>query len=108
MFSSAGWIGFLIRITTVIVIFGLGLFWHKKIKMIYKILGISFFVILSLIFKLMLNYYFWVNFFGISPGIINSMLISIILPYNLLRILISLIAAIFLEKPLKKLISLLN
>ncbi len=108
MFSSAGWIGFLIRITTVIVIFGLGLFWHKKIKMIYKILGISFFVILSLIFKLMLNYYFWVNFFGISPSVINSMLMAIILPYNLLRILISLIAAIFLEKPLKKLINLLN
>lgn len=108
MFSSAGWIGFLIRITTVIVVIGLDLFWHKKIKMIYKILGISFFIVLCLIFRLILNYYFWIDFFGISPNIIDGMLFTIILPYNLLRILASLIAAIFLEQPLKKLIGLLN
>ena len=108
MFSSAGWIGFLIRITTVIVVFGLGLFWHKKIKMIYKVLGISVFVIFCLSIRLVLNYYFWVNFFGISPAVINGMLATIILPYNLLKTILMLIISILLEKPLKKLINLLN
>ena len=108
MFSSAGWIGFLIRITTVIVVIGLDLFWHKKIKTLYKVLGISFFVILCLSVKLVLNYYFWINFFGISPGVINGMLATIILPYNLLKTTLMLVVSILLEKPLKKLIGLLN
>lgn len=105
MFSSAGWIGFLIRITTVIVVIGLDLFWRKKIKMVYRILGISFFVILCLIVKLVLNYYFWINFFGISPYVINGMLATIILPYNLLKISGMLVISFFLEKPLKKLMN---
>lgn len=108
MFSSAGWIGFLIRITTIIVIFGLNLFWHKKIKMIYKVLGISFFVVLCLAVKLMLNYYFWINFFGISPSVINGMLVTIILPYNLLKISGMLVVSLLLEKPFKKLINTFN
>lgn len=105
LFSSAGWIGFLIRITTAIVVVGLDLFWHKKVKIVYKILGITFCIALCLTVKLSLNYYFWINFFGISPDVINSMILIIILPYNLLKILFALIGALLLEKPLKNLIN---
>lgn len=101
LFSSSSWIGFVIRLTSIIIIFSLG--FSKKIKSKFlKVLIIILGVVLCLILKLSLNYFFWINFFSISKSVISSLLFTIILPYNIIKILVSLILAIILKKHLIK------
>lgn len=105
LFSSSGWIGFVIRITSAIVVIFLGT--SKKCKnKLFKIFIITLGIALCLILKLSLNYFFWINFFSISKETINSLLFTIILPYNIIKILISILLAFMLRKYLDKYIKL--
>lgn len=105
LFSSSGWIGFIIRITSIIVVVFLGIskkYENKLFKTLILALGIA----LCLILKLSLNYFFWINFFSISKKTISSLLFTIILPYNIIKVLISIFLAFMLRKYLDKYIKL--
>ena len=103
-FSSAGWIGFIIRLTSMVIIFGLEIFWRKQFNKFYKIFGIVISVILCLTIKLIINYCLWINMFGISKDLLNGLMLSIIVPYNVAKIIITLTFSLLLEKPIKNVI----
>lgn len=105
LFSSSGWIGFVIRITSIIIVAFLGISRRYKNKL-FKILIITLGIALCLALKLSLNYFFWINFFSISKETINSLLLTIILPYNIIKVLISILFAFMLRKYLDKYIKL--
>lgn len=102
LFSSSGWIGAVMRLASVFLIIAIGASRNKSIysKIIFLTLG----VILSVTFKLMLNYFCWLNFFSIPEITIKSMLFSIVLPYNLIKTVLSLSLALLLNSKLKKFI----
>lgn len=102
MFSSSGWMGFIIRSTSLIMIIFIGIFYKAKIKKIYKILGIILGILLCLIIKLMLNYFVWLNFFSISHDLVNAFMLSIIVPYNFLKLIITTVSAFLLANPVRK------
>ncbi len=104
MFSSSGWIGLVIRSTSLIVVVFIGMFYKEKFKKVYKILGITLGIFLCLTIKLILNYFLWINFFSISPELLNTFMASVIIPYNLLKLIITTVSAILLVNPVKKLI----
>lgn len=104
MFSSSGWIGFVIRSTSAIIVVFLGMFNSKKIKKTFKVLGMTLGILICLSFKLIINYFLWTNFFNISPEIINKFMISIIIPYNLLKLIITVLSSYFLVNYVNKII----
>lgn len=105
MFSSAGWAGFIIRLTSLIVVFFIGMFGKYKNKFL-KIFGIVFGASLCLFIKLIINYFLWINLFFISPEVLDKFMFPIIIPYNLIKLLITVGFAFYLEKPTKKLLRL--
>lgn len=102
MFSSSGWIGFVIRSTSAIIVIFLGIFNSNKKP--FKIFGITFGILICLFFKLIINYLLWTNFFNISPTIINKFMISVIIPYNLLKLVITILSSYILENYVNKII----
>lgn len=100
LFSSSGWIGAIMRLASVFLIIAIGASRRKPLPA--KIIILSLGVILSVIFKLMLNYFCWLNFFSIPEITIKSMLYSVVLPYNLIKTVLSLSLALLLNSKLKK------
>lgn len=83
----------------------IGLFHYKKnIKMVYKILWISLGILSCLAVKLIFNYFAWVNFFAISGEFLDTIMFPVIVPYNLIKLIVTVAAALFLEKPVKKIL----
>ncbi len=104
MFSSAGWAGFIIRLTSLVVILSTGVF-NKCNSKILKFFGISLGVIICLFLKLIINYFLWINLFFISPEVLNKFMFPIIIPYNLIKLLTTIVLAFYLEKPIRKLLN---
>ena len=104
MFSTAGWLGFIIRSTSIIIILFIGLVNKMKTKKIYKALIITLGIIFCTSIKIILNYFMWTNFYGITPEAVDALLVSIILPYNALKLIISTIVAFLLIKPIKQIL----
>lgn len=102
LFSASGWIGFIMRFSSTILIVFLGIVKKYKLSNLSKIIIISIGIITCLLGKLSLNYFFWINVFSISKEFLNSLLFSIILPYNILKILFSLFIAFFVKKKYTK------
>ena len=100
LFSSSGWIGFLMRTATIVIIVALGI--AKNKSKTQKVLIITLGIVLYVIVKLSLNYFCWITFFSISKTLINSLLITIILPYNALKVLIGLLLAFIIYSHLNK------
>ncbi len=98
LFSASGWIGFIIRITTTILIIFLGIIQRYKLSKFFNIMIICVGIIICLIVKLSLNYFFWINFFSISKECLSSLLWSIILPYNIAKILFSVFIAFYVKE----------
>lgn len=91
MFSSSGWIGFVIRSTSAIIVLFLGIFNSDKISKVYKFLGIALGVVICLSIKLIINYFLWTNFFNISPEVINKFMMSVIVPYNSIKLIVTIL-----------------
>jgi riboflavin transporter FmnP len=105
MFSSAGWIGFIMRSVSIIMVVFIGLFHNKSdTKKNCKIFWISVGIILCLAVKLIFNYLVWINFFSISKDLLDDIMLPIILPYNLLKLIVTVTAAMALEKPVRKIL----
>lgn len=105
MYSSSGWIGFVIRSTSLILVVGFGICSKYKFKLFYKIIIISFLGFVCLGTKLIANWYLWIEFFNLSPEFLNSLMLTIIIPYNFLKIFLTSLISISLEKPTNKLIN---
>lgn len=100
LFSSSGWIGIIMRLAPILIIASLGI--SKNKKLFSKLLIILIGIILCVSLKLLLNYYFWINFFNIPKSIIMSSLFTIILPYNILKPVFGLFIAFALNKKIMK------
>ncbi len=106
MFSSAGILGFIMRLTSLIMILFIGFFSKLKINKFYKILGVGTGTLVCLFIKLIINYYVWINFFYISPLLLKKIMFTIIVPYNLLKLLITVGASYALAKYVKQIMQL--
>ncbi len=104
MFSTAGWLGFIVRSTSIMMIIFIGLTNRINCNKIYKTLIITIGIILCTAIKIILNYFMWTNFYGITPEAVNALLVSIIIPYNSLKLIVSTVLAFLLIKPIKKVI----
>ena len=98
LFSASGWIGFIIRITSTVLIIFLGTSRKYNIPKLFKVIIVGIGIVMCIFVKLSLNYFFWTNFFPISKECLNSLLWSIILPYNIAKILFSLFIAFWVKK----------
>lgn len=100
LFSSSGWIGAVMRFASIFLIIAISISRRKSLPV--KIIILSLGVVFSVILKLILNYFCWINFFSIPEITVKSMLFSVVLPYNLIKALISLTLALLLSSKLKK------
>ena len=98
LFSASGWIGFIIRMTSTVLIIFLGIAQKYTLSKIFKIIIVGIGIVICIFVKLSINYFFWTNFFPISKECLNSLLWSIILPYNIAKISFSLLIAFLVKK----------
>ncbi len=98
LFSSVGWMGFIMRIISAIPIFFLNIYNKKKKNIVfYSFLSVIF----SLLIKIPMNYLLWIRFFSMNLDQINSM-IKIIFTYNIIKYIINIYISVILSKKLKK------
>lgn len=102
LFSSAGFAGFIVRLTSLIIVFSLGLSNKFKNKF-FKISNLIFGAFVCLIIKLIINYFLWINLFFIPDEILKKFMFPVIIPYNVAKLLITISAALYLKKPMEKL-----
>ena len=99
LFSSAGWPGIIMRVSvTSIAIF---------IMSIYKKYNKRFFIfcilasVLSTIIKLPINYIFWTKLFSMSPQYVKSILFSIVMPTNFIKMITNISISNLLNKKIQ-------
>ena len=102
-FSSASWPGFVFRMISVVMIFFLCLS-KKKSNMIYKILCISLGILIYIIVKIPINYLLWINIFGISKSLLDNLLFTAVIPFNIIKCILNCILAFGLVEPTKKIL----
>ena len=101
-FSVAGVPGFFLRMSYIVSIFFLGIYYKKK--RFLTLLSIAS-IITCLIVKLPMSYIFWTRFGSMSYEQIRALIFPVIIPHNLIRISINILASIFLSKKLKYFLS---
>lgn len=97
-FSSTGIFGFIMKMTSIVSVFFLGMY-HKRKKFLVLLCILA--TLLSLLIKLPISYIFWSKFNSMSPDQIKMLIFPIIIPYNLFKLLINLLVSVFLSKKLK-------
>ena len=101
-FSTSGWPGFFMRITSIISVFFFGLYFkYKKRLIFYSTLSI---LILNLI-KVPLSCLFWVIFKSMPIDQLFPLIFSTILPYNLVKSIINTFISIYFYKNIRELIN---
>jgi riboflavin transporter FmnP len=103
LLSSAGWPGFIFRMTSVVIIFFLCL--SKRFSNIfYKILCIFLGTLVYVIIKIPINYILWINMFGMSKTLLDNLLFTVIIPFNIIKCLLNYILAFALVEPTRKIL----
>lgn len=98
LFSSVGWMGFIMRMVSAVSVFFLNMYNKKKKNIIfYSFLSILF----PILIKIPINYLLWINFFSMNLDQVNSMM-KIIFPYNIIKYLINIWISVFLSEKLKR------
>ena len=94
-FSIAGWTGFVMRMVSLVSILFLGIY-HKKNKnfIFYAFLAILF----SVIIKIPVSYLFWTKIHFMPSEFIKSIMLPIIIPYNLIKNIINILITCFFIK----------
>ncbi|GMB10889.1 MAG: ECF transporter S component [Candidatus Improbicoccus devescovinae] len=87
-FSFLGWPGFLIRISSIIVIFFLGKFNKKKFFFYYILTGIM----LNIIIKILISIIFWLYLYNI-PNQVVKIIIPISIIFNIFKMILNYILA---------------
>jgi len=102
-FSIAGWTGFVMRMTSIVIVFFLGIY-YKKQKYFLILCTIS--ILISILIKSPISYIFWVYFHSTPAEIIKSRMLPIIIPLNVIKMIINITFASILTKRLKKILEL--
>ena len=86
--------------TSLIIVIFLGKFYDNNI---YKnILSAFLGIFLSTLIKIPLNYFAWLYFFGIPKESVDSLVFTIIIPFNIIKNLINCIIALSITNILKR------
>ncbi len=101
--SSASWPGFIFRMTSVVMIFFLCLS-KKKSNIIYKFLCICLGILVYITVKIPINYFLWINIFGISKPLLDDLLFIAVIPFNIIKCILNCILAFGLIEPTKKIL----
>ncbi len=102
LFSASGFIGFVIRSTSIFVVLGMSIFGNKKIPFLKRLTILCLSILICITLKLYLNNFFWINFFFISKEVIDSLMYVVVIPYNTVKILTNILLAIFTKKFIDK------
>lgn len=97
-FSSAGWTGFIMRMISIVAILFLNIY-HKKNKNLIFCYILA--ILLSVIVKIPVSYIFWTKFHFMPKEVIKSIMIPVIIPYNLIKNIINMLLAHIFTKKLK-------
>ena len=98
-FSIAGFPGFIMRMTSAIPIFFLGIYYREK-KFLILLCILS--LILSVMIKLPVSYIFWTKFASITPERVNALFFFVIIPYNFTKLFTNLLISIIMSRRIKK------
>lgn len=98
-FSVAGIPGFIMKMTSIIPVFFLGIYYRKKR---WLILLCTLSLIISIVVKIPISYIFWTKFSSMSPEQIKKLLFPIIIPYNFIKLLVNLSISIILFRKIRK------
>ena len=101
--SSASWPGFIFRMTSIIIILFLELS-KKNSNIVYKILCIGLGTLIYIAIKIPINYFFWINVFGISKPILDNLLFTAVVPFNIIKFILNCVLAFVLIEPTKKIL----
>ena len=103
LFSSAGMIGFIIRMTSAINVICLGyLYKQSRYSVMKSIIVVFISVVLCLIVKVPLNYIFWVYFWNIPSSSLEHLMFSVIVPFNIVKVILNSVLAIYFTSIIKK------
>lgn len=97
-FSTVGWIGFVIRMTSVFIVLALGVARKRNINIFCKAFIITLGLIVCLLIKIPINYVFWTTFFGFSKEFLSPLMLTIVVPFNIVKITINVLIAFWLYK----------
>ena len=100
MFSSVGWISFVVKLTMLLMLFFISKS-NEINKRTHKIILILVGSILYLVIKLISNYFIWRYFFGMTTEFLKTIMLPIVIPYNCIRLLVNLVVSSILFKYVK-------
>ena len=97
-FSSAGWTGLIMRIVSCVSIFFIGIY-QKSGKKLFLWMFCA--ILFSVIVKIPVSYIFWTKFHFMPPDFIKSIMLPIVIPYNLIKNLVNVFLAYLFYKKMK-------
>lgn len=103
LFSSAGFMGLVVRLTSIFLIFSVYYFKKLNTNIIYRVFILSLGMLVCICVKLPINYLGWIYIYGIPKQVVKELMIPYIIPFNILKITLNCMLAILLFKPFKKL-----
>lgn len=104
LFSSTGFIGLTIRLTSIFLVFAVYFFKKNTLNFVSRILLFILFLVLCVLIKIPLNYLSWLYLFKIPKDLILPLMFSYVIPFNILKISINCVFALALAKPCEKLL----
>ncbi len=104
LFSSTGFIGLIIRSTSIFLIFAIYFFKKNTLKLVSRVLLFILFLVLCVFVKIPLNYVSWLYLFKIPKELILPLMFSYVVPFNILKISINCVLALVLSTPCQRLL----
>ena len=97
-FSSSGFLGFFIRISSIISVLTFGVFYHKFENKIYKIIVCILTVIFGVTIKTLVSYILCKYFLCMPKDSLHTYFFVAALPYNFIKYLLSVVGSLVLSK----------
>ena len=99
LFSSAGWAGFIIHMTSAISVIIIGEFLKDKNASIIKNIPIILLAtLLCMSIKIPISYILWVYIFNMPKEYLNGIIFTIIIPFNIIKSMINCLASLYIFK----------
>lgn len=105
LFSSAGFIGFITRMTSAIIVLSISFIKKNNINIFIKILILLLGIIFCLLVKIPINYFSWIYFFGVPKNVVCDLMLSYIVPFNLFKSTLNCVLALMLTKSCKNMLN---
>lgn len=102
-FSVAGFSGFIMRLTSMALVFMLagGNKFSKKKMMLRIFLGIIIFILI----KMPISYFFWTRLHGMPPEMIKPIMLTIVAPVNILKAFLNVFVALKFRPKIEKIMA---